>query len=438
MSDNNASVSNLNGQLLFYTNGCKVVQANHQLMENGDSINFGKFIIDFWANCEYGYIGWQDIIILNDPLNVNGYYILHKTRDYIPNPYKSYTDALKYTYVDMSFNNGNGSVLKKNIVIYEENDLCSSYLTAINHANIKDWWLIQMRENSNAYLKFLIDENGPMLVDSQNIGNKTTRNTSAGGFAKFSPDGKKWAWYTYENGLHLFDFDRSSGELSKHRIKPIEFGKRKVFTGLEFSPNSRFIYISAYDTLLQVDTWAENLDYEVIDTYDNGEQGFANFHGMNLAPDCKIYMTSSNSTATLSRINFPNKKGKACDFRQHEVPLFATNGIGIPNFPRLRVDEVDICDSTELYTAAFDIQSSSLFFKIYPNPVYDIASLEIARPGSLYLYDLKGTQVLIQAVKQGDNYLDMQGLKAGVYLIKFVDMDGRWLTQKIIKTAYND
>lgn len=71
-----------------------------------------------------------------------------------------------------------------------------------------------MKENSNAYLKFILDENGPMLVDSQNIGPKTTRNTSAGGFAKFSPDGKQWAWFTTENGLNLFDFDGETGELS--------------------------------------------------------------------------------------------------------------------------------------------------------------------------------------------------------------------------------
>ena len=37
-----ASISNNKGELLFYTNGCQVLQADHQLMENGDSLNFGK------------------------------------------------------------------------------------------------------------------------------------------------------------------------------------------------------------------------------------------------------------------------------------------------------------------------------------------------------------------------------------------------------------
>ncbi|HND72765.1 MAG TPA: hypothetical protein PLM03_12235, partial [Bacteroidia bacterium] len=120
--------------------------------------------------------------------------------------------------------------------------------------------------------------NGPMLVDSQNIGPKSTRNTSAGGFAKFSPDGNQWAWFTTENGLNLFDFNRENGELSNQKLLMIPH--RRVFTGLEFSPNSRFIYISAHDSLFQIDTWDSELDYELIDTFDKGEQGLANFHGI--------------------------------------------------------------------------------------------------------------------------------------------------------------
>ena len=62
-----ASVSNNKGELLFYTNGCQVLQADHQLMENGDSLNFGKYYVEWWQNCKDGYNGMQDILILNDP-----------------------------------------------------------------------------------------------------------------------------------------------------------------------------------------------------------------------------------------------------------------------------------------------------------------------------------------------------------------------------------
>ncbi len=428
----NSSITDETGKLLFYTNGCQVIQADHSLMENGDSLNFGNFYTEWWDNCSGGYVGFQDIIILNDPKNINGYYIIHKTFNFITTPLTFYLEGLKYTYVDMTLNDGKGKVTVKNKTFFNKKDLVSSFLTAIRHQNTKDWWLIQMKENSNAYLKFIINENGPMPIDSQNIGPKTTRNTSAGGFAKFSPDGKQWAWFTTENGLNLFDFDGETGELSNQKLLMIPH--RRVFTGLEFSPNSRFIYISAHDSLFQVDTWHSELIYELIDSFDKGEQGFANFHGISLAPDCKIYMTSSNSTKSLSRINYPNKKGKACDFRQHEVPLFATNGIGIPNFPRLRVDEIDVCDSTEQSTGVIDIVKNRALMRIYPNPVKDIAKIQSEESGNLYLFDMRGVMVKSLFIQKGSNYLDMQAMDNGFYFINFINNQGGHYGTKIFKT----
>jgi hypothetical protein len=430
-----ASVSDSRGNLLFYTNGCQVLQADHNLMENGDSLNFGKYYVEWWNNCKDGYNGMQDILILNDPLFENGYYIIHKTRSFTLSPIRFYIESLKYSYVDMSLNEGKGRVIKKNQVIHDDTYLCSSFLSAIHNDNGKDWWMIQMEEYDNTYYKWQINENGIALRDSQDIGPKTTRNTSSGGFAKFSPDGKKWAWYTWENGLHLFDFDRESGDLSNHVTKKIPFGVRKVFTGLEFSPNSRFLYISAVDTLLQIDLWKADLPYEVIDTYDGFQNPFnTDFIAMNLAPDCKIYMNSSSSTKSMHVINYPNKKGKECKFEQHSIDLFYTVGVlNMPNFPRLRVDEEDLCDSIELYTDVIDLSLQKANLKLYPNPVVDIAKVEAEANGLLYVYDIRGQQIKKQVVHQGDNYLDMEAYISGVYFVRFVDDNGREYRGKIVK-----
>ena len=85
MDQNNASISDIDGNLLFYTNGCAVADANHEIMMNGDSINSGAFFDTFWqGNCRNGYPGKQDIIILDDPGNENGYYLIQKTIEYEP------------------------------------------------------------------------------------------------------------------------------------------------------------------------------------------------------------------------------------------------------------------------------------------------------------------------------------------------------------------
>ncbi len=432
-----ASVSNNKGELLFYTNGCQMLQADHQLMENGDSLNFGKYYVEWWQNCKDGYNGMQDLLILNDPGHEYGYYIIHKTISFTLIPTRFYVESIKYSHVDMSMNNGKGKVTIKNQIIHDDTYVCSSFLSAVHHANGKDWWLIQMEEYDNTYYKVLIDENGAALRDSQDIGAKTTRNTSAGGCAKSSPVGNIWAWYTWENGLNLFDFDRQTGQLSNQKTKIVPFGIRKVFTGLEFSPNGRFIYISAVDTLLQVDLWKEDLPYEVIGTYDGFQNPFStDFILMNLAPDCKIYMNSSSSTKSMHVINHPNKKGKACDFRQHAIDLFYSNGVlNMPNFPRLRVDEEDLCDTIELYTYVQDAENPTTRLIINPNPIVDIAKMEIDRHGVIYLYNMGGILQKKQKVKKGDNYIDLEDLLAGIYFVRFVDELGVVHTKKILKVG---
>jgi hypothetical protein len=438
LNQNNASVSDNDGKLLFYTNGCEIIQANHDLMENGDSINFGKFSKDAWGDCKNGYNGFQDIIILNDPKNNLGYYVIHKIWDY--NSQKIFIKDIRHTYVDMVANQGLGKVLYKNIPFYTSTELTSSYLTAIRHQNGKDWWFIQMDEKDNTYHKFVLSDRGILLNNTQRYGSVPSQDTSRSGWgtAKFSPDGKKWAWYTVAYGLYLFDFDRSVGQLSN--LKQYKLPHRTAAGSVEFSPNSRFVYVTLTDTLMQIDTWKENL-YDgaiFIDKYDGFQDPFsANFHIMNLAPDCKIYMSSTNSTKSLSVINYPNKKGKDCNFVQHQAKLFYTRGIDMPNFPRLRVDEEDLCDSIELYTDVIDLSLQKANLKLYPNPVVDIAKVEAEANGLLYVYDIRGQQIKKQVVHQGDNYLDMEAYISGVYFVRFVDVNGREYRGKIVKVNYD-
>ncbi len=432
LGQNSAIVANTEGKLLFYSNGCQILQANHALMENGDSLNFGKYTTDFVANCKSGYRGWQDIIILDDPANDNGYYLVNKVRNYSLNPFKLYVEALKYSYIDMSFNDRKGKVIKKNEILLDKTYLNASFLSAIHHANGKDWWLIQMREYANTYYKFLINSEGIALRDSQNIGPATTRNTSSAGFAKFSPDGKRWAWYTVENGLNLFDFDRETGTLSNQKIMFIPH--KVTFSGLEFSPNSRFIYISLVDSLMQVDTWKESLPYELIDVYDGFSDPLpATLHGMSLAPDCKIYMTSTNSTRSLSVINHPNKKGKDCDFVQHSIKLFFDNDISHPNFPRLRVDQADVCDSVELYTGAIEPGSHDLI-QVYPSPIIDMVRITTQQAGALHIYNLHGrVMTQLSMTQAGDHYIDCSSWPSGWYVAKYMALDGSYVMRKIVK-----
>ena len=109
---NNASICDKDGNLLFYTNGRAVINRNHEIMPNGDSINAGEWAEIFWSDPRWGYPGAEYIMILPDPGKESGYYLFHKPNIYHPVVYDSL--QLHYSYIDMNLSNGYGDVILKN------------------------------------------------------------------------------------------------------------------------------------------------------------------------------------------------------------------------------------------------------------------------------------------------------------------------------------
>ena len=256
---NNASVCDKDGNLLFYTNGCHIAGANHEIMPNGSGLNNGVWLEEFRNGICTDYPGTQDILILPDPEFVNGYYILHKTIEFDQG---LFMENVKYTYVDMNLNNGDGDVTEKNIDILPEGDiLLFSYLTAIAHSNNEGYWITVTTQNEE-FLMILLDNSNFSIEGRFKAPVEFVENSSGAGTAKYSPDGSGFAYYNAYENLLLYDFDRSSGELTNLRqlnlrnISPTA----NVFSSVEWSPNSRFLYVAIQDELWQVDTWEDDLE----------------------------------------------------------------------------------------------------------------------------------------------------------------------------------
>jgi len=428
----NASISDKEGNLLFYTNGCDVVNANHEFMPNGRDLNSGDYFEMIGQTCSGGYLGKQDIIILPDPSDNQGYFILHKPVikvDSIPELFRE----LRYSYVDMSSNNGFGDVTIDNIQIADSLQFMFRYLTAINHSNGKDWWIIQAIENKEGFFTLLLDENGFSDSFIQYTDMPFNFLASASGTAVFSPNGEQFAYFNKDDNLWLYKFDRSSGLVSNVRRLTLKRNTPNAspLSSVEFSSDSRFLYVSVQDSLWQVDTYQENLETgtELIDVWDGTNDPFSTtFLLMALAPDCRIYMTSGSSTNTYHVINNPNVKGAACDFVQRGIQLPYTSSLGnLPNFPRFRVDEEEKCDPTITSIFGEDIYYRQDLI-IYPNPAIDQLNIQLPenQSGHLWIFDMTGSIVFQQKYTASEQQVsvDLHSYPTGTYQVEFIPDDG--------------
>jgi hypothetical protein len=423
---NNASICDKDGNLLFYTNGRAVINRHHQIMPNGDSINAGVWADKFWKDPFDGYPGAQDVIILPDPGNEDGYYLFHKPNIYYPVVKDSF--QLHYTYINMSLDNGKGDVVVKNKKYYEKQDPMYLYFTAIFHQNKKDWWIIQPISEDSIFLTYILNETGIKRMSNQNTHQFFTKfYSSASGMSKFSPDGTKYALYNYRDQLHVYDFDRETGVLSNHKkidVKPDINPDHEGFNGIEWSPNSRFIYTSTVTRIHQIDMWASNPEEAVIliDTFNGTQDPFSTiFNFMAQGPDCRIYVTNRGGANSLGVINKPDELGKDCDFVQNGIKLPYPNGGSFPNFPRFRVDEEDKCDPTIVSVFGDDIYYRR-DLEVYPNPstgLFIIKLPEIIVNANLVVTNTNGLVVYHKEINgEGMEEIDITHMPAGIYNIE--------------------
>lgn len=429
-SRSSGSVSDEDGKVLFYTNGRLILNNSHQIMPNGSEFNKSDWLDRYWTNPKGGFPYFQDLLILDDFSNNQGFYLIHKA----PRYYIDSNDSteIRISYVDMKLDNGLGDVVFKNQYFYESQNLLVSYLTAIRHENQRDWWILQPILGTKIKT-FLIDDSGINIMPDQDANHRfTAEKSSASGTARFSPDGRQYAIYNETDNLLIYDFDRATGTLTfKKKMVPIDTSGIGIFCSVEWSPNSRFIYTATADYLHQIDTWEEDDSkaIQLIDLYNGTFDPFrTSFFLMVLGPDCKIYMTPANGSYSIHVINHPNELGKACDFVQNGIKLPNANAGGLPNFPRLRVDEEEKCDPT-----ISSIFGETVYYrrdlKVYPNPSTAVITVEIPNQigrANLVVTDISGKIWMKQAIQNTTiEAMDLSSLPSGHYNVEIYPVDNK-------------
>lgn len=341
--DGVASICDEAGNLLMYTNGCFIANRRHRIMENGEGLNVGGY--QHWNGCQRGgyYIVNQGLLLLPWPGRKDQYLLFHL---HMPADDNSFTLRLLYTEIDMQGDGGLGVVKGKNVEAFR--DTFTDQLTAVRHANGRDWWLVLPKWNAAAYYVFLLSPEGisqPVLQWRQS---RRHRNSGTGLQAAFSPNGRWYLNNSFGDGLQIFRFDRCSGQLSEP-VALIGWSPKERANsgavGVAVSASSRFAYATVggrnlYQFDLNADTIAQSKT--LIDTFDRfGENGVPiTFYQMMPAPDGKIYMSATNSSLFLHVINSPNLAGRDCGFVQRGLTLKGLHAFAVPNFPHFRLYDV--------------------------------------------------------------------------------------------------
>jgi len=111
------TMSNSEGELIFFTNGCSIFDSSFNLMENGDTINQGDVHNDYCYEITGSSYpsGPQSVFGIPDLVNDSLYYLFHKSSRIAENPL-ILTDSFNYTTINIGLNEGLGKVVEKNKV----------------------------------------------------------------------------------------------------------------------------------------------------------------------------------------------------------------------------------------------------------------------------------------------------------------------------------
>jgi gliding motility-associated-like protein len=348
-----ASISDSNGNLLFYTNGMTVWNKNHVQMPNG-----------------WGLLGHasatQNSIIIPKPGSNTIYYVF-------TNDKSDGTEGLRYSEVDITLAGGMGDVTaNKNIAVV---DSTAEKLTATLHANETDFWVITHGRNDNSFSAIPVTASGvgtPVVSNSGTIHSGINAGVSAlEGQMKVSPDGTKIALATSANGhtFEIFDFNNTTGQVSN----PITISGSTYDTpyGVEFSPDGTKLYCSlsnnqnkVYQFNMQAGSPGAIISSgTLVITSSSPTIG-----GMQLGPDSKIYL-ARYLNEYMGVINFPNSPGTTCNYVDDGVYLDGEKSRrGTPNFiqsyfnnPRFSYLNLCFGDSTQFFISDINGVNSVLW-----------------------------------------------------------------------------
>ena len=395
--------------------------------------------------------------------------------------------GIDYCTIDMKANGGLGKVIERDVGVITYPDIglapVAWFIKAIKHGNGRDWWVIAKTSRFNFEtgddLYFVLMLVSPEGISVQNI--PITGSFCETGFSRgyFSQDGTKYLDLcpTYPNGdLVVYDFDRCTGVLSNQRLVDTtsyldpEEDRGNLYWASCFSPNNRFLYVSANtltcDTmyavfyLLQYDLNDPTpaLTKDTIDvTYIQNTNFYRSAGDLKVAPDGKIYYGRSIKSCgeyawpypdswyhpwnmNLSVINEPDSAYPACNFTPYSFYLGgARTYLGLPNNPNFALGAVaDSCNTPSALKPIVSYNNNEL--NIFPNPCVNSCQVQykpIKERGNITIVNEAGKTVFSDenipvTLLQHGYEINLIAFAKGIYFVT-LETDKESVTKKMVK-----
>ena len=344
-----ASICDVSGRLLLYSNGTNVIDRRQWIMPNGSLNNVTNTTLhdNWWIDPSR-----QSCAIAPGPDGL--YYVFYWIKD----PELAYaTYGLSYAVVDMRLNGGFGDVVRKQLL----SRTFSPRVTIVRHRNNRDFWVVSRDLDSRGFQSFLLNKKGVSNTPVLSMAGETLfPNLNE---LKAAPNGQHLVCgavtQTDAAGpmgcVCVYDFDNATGRASNELVvqrnpiapyrvtdkgQPVNFDF-SAFAHASFSPDSKLLYsIEQYlvpaDARRPNDLWQYDLTqtspqaisrsrYRVSNAPLLPPANYRHSSGLQLTPDSTLWMafytgtlldpvTGQLLTTSSPIIRHPNVVGPGCGF----------------------------------------------------------------------------------------------------------------------------
>ncbi|MCY7409171.1 MAG: T9SS type A sorting domain-containing protein [Chitinophagales bacterium] len=419
--EGSATISDTDGNLLFYTDGKTVWNAEHDTMMNGSGLAVGL----------YG-TPRQGALIVPKPGSNIVYYIF--TVDGFEHQWQN---GLQYSVVDMTLDNGRGGITQKNILLFTPS---TEQLAGVKDASGCGYWIVSHERYSNRFRAYRIttegvDTNAVVSAIGADYGYMASLQMAAGGLQlKFSPDAAfaaSFNFWAFLNGtqipdtLELYQFNSSSGLFSNKLIIPTDTNIHAYV----FSPNSKMLFVESgyladpifcYTLTIYDQNAITNSKFFVWSpinyTQTNGD--------FQITPDEKI-IGGNELQYSLNEIQSPNLFPQ---YFPQSISLAGKEALsGLPNFIQSYFyDSATICT-----TSISEIENDSIH--LFPNLAHDWLEVSGNDFEQVQLFDITGKLIFVTTIKNiSQNFrIDISNFPRGIYIIS-CSSKNNYFNQKII------